>query len=286
MGELQWYFPSSLDEVPGILAREGVAPHGGGTGLLRAGLGQLSGLMDLGRLGLDFVRLERGSGGSAGSPAGAKHDAVVLGAALTYAAAASEVATLLKDPGHILAQGLGQAATTPLRNRITLGGSLALAPYWSDLLGPLVALEAQVRRLGAQAGTLPAGQYVKDRGSRPGSLVTEIAFPALAFRATYHRHTRTPTDRPVFTITVLRRAGAARVEDPRIVLSGSSGRFQRLGELEGRLAGQRPGEVDPAAALAGIGLELPARMGFSAEYLQAVARVELERALAANLRGD
>ena len=32
--------------------------------------------------------------------------------------------------------------------------------------------------------------------------------------------------------------------------------------------------------------ELPARMGFSAEYLQAVARVELERILAANLKGE
>ena len=279
MGELQWYFPASLDEVPGILAREGVAPHGGGTGLLRAGLGQLSGLMDLGRLGLDFARLERDAGGP-------KHDTVVLGAALTYTAAASKVAEILKDPEHVLAQALRQAATTPLRNRITLGGSLALAPYWSDLLGPLVALEAQVRQLGGRAGTFPVGEYVKDRGSRKGSLITEIAFPALAFRGTYHRHTRTPTDRPMFTITVLRRAGPARVEDPRIVLSGSAGRFQRLGELEGRLAGRPAGKVDIAAALEGIDLELPARMGFSAEYLQAVARVELERALAANLRGD
>lgn len=279
MGELQWYFPASLDEVPEILAREGVAPHGGGTGLLRAGLGQLSGLMDLGRLGLDFARLGPPSGG-------AKEGTVVLGAALPYAAAASKVAEILKDPEHVLAQALRQAATTPLRNRITLGGSLALAPYWSDLLGPLVALDARVRTVGARAGTLPVGEYVKDRGSRRGSLVTEIAFPALAFRGTYHRHTRTPSDRPMFTITVLRRAGAARVEDPRIVLSGSTGRFQRLGELEGRLAGRPAGKVDTAAALEGIDLELPARMGFSAEYLQAVARVELERALAANLRGD
>jgi CO/xanthine dehydrogenase FAD-binding subunit len=279
VGELQWYFPETLEEVPAILAADGVVPHGGGTALLRAGLGQLAGLMDVARLGLAFARLDE-------TPAGSKSRTLALGSALSYAAAAREAAAILGDPRHILGQALRQAATTPLRNRITLGGSLASFPYWSDLLGPLLALEAEVRQIGARTGSWPVGEYVKDRTLRRGSLITEIRIAAQAWRASYHRHTRTPSDRPMFTITVLRRSGARRIEDLRVVVVGAGGRFQRLELLEERLTGQVPRRADPAAALQGITLELPARMGFSSEYLKAVARVELERALADNLRGD
>ena len=57
---LTWYVPRELREVPDLLAREGVVPHGGGTLLLRGGVGRIRGLVDLSRLGLDGVRVEQG----------------------------------------------------------------------------------------------------------------------------------------------------------------------------------------------------------------------------------
>jgi hypothetical protein len=67
---------------------------------------------------------------------------------------------------------------------------------------------------------------------------------------------------------------------------GCSGRYRRLGEVEEMLTGARipsdPTELIEEAA-AGLELDFPARMGFSAEYLKACAAVELRRTLASAL---
>ena len=52
VAEIQWYFPNELDEVPGILAQEGVIPHSGGTGILWGGMTRIRGLMDVCKLDL------------------------------------------------------------------------------------------------------------------------------------------------------------------------------------------------------------------------------------------
>ena len=94
------------------------------------------GLVDVGKLGLDYVRIQAGT--------------VRLGAGTTYAGAVRGLAAF--DTCHPLVQALGSAATTPLRNRITVGGSVASFPYWSDLMGPLLALEAEVELTGGGRG--------------------------------------------------------------------------------------------------------------------------------------
>ena len=112
MDEIQWYFPDSLDQVPELLSREGVVPHSGGTGILWGGMTRVRGLMDTSRLELKFVRDQDGS--------------IVLGSALSY----SEAAEALAKTDNLLARSLYSAATAPLRNRISLGGSITMFPYW------------------------------------------------------------------------------------------------------------------------------------------------------------
>ena len=56
MAEIQWYFPNELEEVPEILAQEGVIPHSGGTGILWGGMTRIRGLMDVARLDLKGFR--------------------------------------------------------------------------------------------------------------------------------------------------------------------------------------------------------------------------------------
>jgi CO/xanthine dehydrogenase FAD-binding subunit len=263
MSEIQWYFPETLEEAERILAQEGVLPHGGGTGILRGGFGQIRGLMDVGRLPLRGAERRNGS--------------VHLGAALSYTEAMRALEAM--DAGQILLRSLSEAATTPLRNRITLGGSVALFPYWSDLMGPLLALEAELVLAGKAAGSLPLAEYLGRREQRAGSLITELRFPGAAWRAAYHRQARTHTDRPAFTVSVLARATASVPEALRVVVTGCRGRYRRLAGLEQRLLGEKLGEKALAAALAEVQLEFPPRMGYSAEYLRHCALVELRRAL-------
>ncbi|UCF98487.1 MAG: FAD binding domain-containing protein [Spirochaetaceae bacterium] len=268
MAAIQWYFPSELDEVPEILTQEGVIPHSGGTGILWGGLTRVRGLMDVSRLDLRFVRKRDG--------------ALTLGAALSY----RQTVEALAVKGQILAQSLHCAATEPLRNRITLGGSISMFPYWSDLMGPLLALEAELSLVGATSGIRPLSEYVTNRKLRQNTLITSIRLSDASWQGTYYRHTRTPTDRPAFSITVLMRRNSKRIEAIRIVVIGCRGRFRRLTEIENALNGA-PIPGDPAELIATasgkLNFDFPARMGFSAEYLKACALIELERTLGSAL---
>ena len=271
MRQIRWYYPESLEQVPELLGLEGVVPHGGGTGILLGGLNQIKGLIDLGRL--ELKSFHRGGG------------EIVLGAALSYTEAAEALAA--EGPPHILSRSLSSAATQPLRNRITLGGSIALFPYWSDLMGPLLALDAELTLVGKNGGARRVGEYVKNRELRQGTLIASVSLEDISWQGVYYRHTRTLADRPAFGITALGRGTSRRLEEARIVVVGCSGRYRRLTSIEEHLQGlDFPDEPAAAAAeaLSGFELEFPARMGFSAEYLQAAARVELERALAVLLR--
>jgi CO/xanthine dehydrogenase FAD-binding subunit len=268
VADIEWYFPDELEAVPGILAQEGVIPHGGGTGILWGGMTRIRGLMDLSRLDLRFCRRREGW--------------IELGAALSY----SETAAALADPRHLLSRTLSAAATEPLRNRISLGGSISMFPYWSDLMGPLLALEAELSILGPQSGTRPLEEYLQDRELRKNTLITSIRLPDQPWGRAYYRHTRTPTDRPAFSITVLLRRSAKRIEEVRIVVAGCSGRYRRLDEVEKTLRGSQV-PSDPAELLAEateqLDIDVPARMGFSSEYLNACATIELKRTLASAL---
>jgi CO/xanthine dehydrogenase FAD-binding subunit len=271
VAEIRWYFPNELDEVREILAQEGVIPHSGGTGILWGGMTRIRGLMDVSRLDLKFCRTHNGT--------------IDLGAALSY----SETAAALAKAGHLLSRSLSAAATEPLRNRISLGGSISMFAYWSDLMGPLLALEAELSIVGKNSGILTLQEYLQNRDLRQNTLITSIRLPDLPWQGAYYRHTRTRTDRPAFSITVLLRRSTGRIEEIRVVVVGCSGRYRRLTEVEKVLAASDVGS-DPSElfeeAVARLDIDFPARMGFSAEYLNACATVELKRTLACALESS
>jgi CO/xanthine dehydrogenase FAD-binding subunit len=268
VAEIQWYFPNELEEVPEILAQEGVIPHSGGTGILWGGMTRIRALMDVSRLELKFCRIRNGT--------------IDLGAALSY----SETAAALAGSGHLLSRSLRAAATEPLRNRISLGGSISMFPYWSDLMGPLLAYEAELSLVGANSGDRALGEYLQNRNLRQNTLITSIRLPDRSWQGAYYRHTRTQADRPAFSITVLLRPSAKGIEEVRIVVVGCSGRYRRLSGVEKLLAGSEvppnPSELLEEAAEQ-LDIDFPARMGFSAEYLNACAAIELKRTLASAL---
>ena len=271
MAEIQWYFPSELEEVPDILAQEGVIPHSGGTGILWGGMTRIRGLMDVGRLDLKFFRTQEGL--------------IELGAGLSY----SETAAALDSAGHLLNRSLPAAATEPLRNRISLGGSISMFPYWSDLMGPLLALGAELHLVGKNSGTWSLEEYVQKRDLRQNALIASVRLPDLPWKGAYYRFTRTPTDRPAFSITVLLRPGAEHIEKARVVVVGCSGRYRRLTGVEKVLEGSEV-RSDPSELLEGaaeqVDVDFPARMGFSAEYLKTCAAVELKRTVASALNSS
>ena len=261
---MDWYFPTELKEVPPLLKKEGVVPHGGGTGLLRTGLSRLKGLVDLSELNLDTIE--------------EKEVFIILGSSCTYSMICR--ALVQEDPGSILTRALSIAASTPLRNRITLGGSIASFPIWSDLMGPLIALGSQVTLLGETEIKHPVDYLSANRELLKGSLITGIEYKKEWPLSWYHRNTRVAFDYPLFTLTILLKIETGMITDSRIVVTGTRNRFTRIYELETLLAGHSAESPDPAELVEKVPeLEFPERKTASSEQLNYLLRVWLRRGI-------
>ncbi len=265
MSPLEWYFPESVDEAAALITREGVVPHGGGTGLLRGSLKGYRGLVALHRLPLKTF---------AYTPQEAR-----LGALLTFSETVEHLAP--HEPRGLLVQALYHSSTELLRNRITLGGSVAMAPPWSDLMAPLLALRARVVLRNPQGETVvPVAEYLKTPGTYRNTLITEIRYTPYPGKAFFYRAVRTRNDLPAFTLALLLRVEEGRVRDPRIVLFGTRGKgYEATGVME-RLENQPVEAVDPEAVAQALDAAFHPhpRMG-SPEYQQHLARTALARGL-------
>jgi CO/xanthine dehydrogenase FAD-binding subunit len=271
MNELVWQFPTSLDEAVKLLQEPGARLHAGGTGILRAGTSNLAVLIDLRRLPLRDFNVNAGT--------------VQVGAMLTFADVVERVRQV--DPGSILIASLSRAASPPLRNRITVGGSVAMAPLWSDLIGPLLALEAEIVLQNEGEVVTPFARFLEDRTLRRGSLVSAVRFNLGEWQSAYFRATVTRFDYAAFTITALvRKNSRQEIEEARLVVTGNKQRYKRLTEQEQALIGRKAGDIDGLSKIA-----MDVNVGFtqktigSAEYVRHVFGVELERALEQVIRG-
>ncbi len=284
MKEITWYFPSNLEEVPELLKKERVLVYGGGTALLRSNLARVEGLIDLKALPLNYCREREG--------------VIEIGAGCTY----SQITEVLQkiDSYNILIRALSGAASTPLRNRITLGGSIAFFPVWSDLMGPLLALEAEVALIGSIKGSFPLVEYLKKREIRNRSLITGISYKKRELNSYYFRQSRTRFDYTAFSISILAKKSASmtasasltassspdasRIEEPAIVIVGCRNKFSRLSSLEESLKNCSPDEVQIKDIAGSLEVEFAAKKNYSPDYLKHLATVELERGLKAVLR--
>jgi CO/xanthine dehydrogenase FAD-binding subunit len=264
MGEVSWYYPETVDEATSLLSREGIIAHGGGTSILRGGLKRVRGLVDLSRLPLRYHR---------------HHGTTCeLGACLSFAEVSEYLSVL--DGGNVLAEALGSAATTPLRNRITLGGSLAIFPAWSDLMGPLIALGAEVELAGKAEKRVPVTRYVEDSSLRRGALILGIRVRTDSWRFSYHRETRTAADHPAFTLTLLLKEKSDCIDEFRGVVVGCSGRYQRLGRLEEKLLGQPSRGTFPDDVSDYVDVSFTGKKFLSPLYLRHLLQVQVERGIA------
>jgi len=268
MNEIQWYFPASIIEIEELLKIPKTIPHGGGTAIIKSGMGRIRGLIELGYLGLDRFSNKDGS--------------VRFGATMTFSEVFEHIESL--DRGNILSRALSRAASTPLRNRITVGGSTAHFPVWSDLMGPLIALDASVSLVGAHRGTFRVFEYVTSPELRKHTLITDVTCTLSGWHSYYYRETRTSFDYPAFTVTILVREETDRIEDMRVVIVGCAGKFKRFFEIEDALRGKRCSSV----SVEGIGRDLDIKFTdkkfMSADYLRHLAGVWLERGLEQVLR--
>ncbi len=267
MQEFAYHRPESVDAA--VAARrsalDGAYLAGGMTLIptLKQGLAQPSDLVDLGALkDLASIRVDGG--------------AVAIGAMTRHAAVAASADVRSAIPALAgLAGGIGDRQ---VRNRGTIGGSLANSDPAADYPAAVVALGATIR---TDRREIAADDFFKDlftTALEPGELIREVAFPIPA-RAGYRKFAH-PASRFALVGVFVADFGGGKV---RVGVTGAGPCAFRSTAMEQALAAK----LDPAA-LDGVAIDdsrFNSDLAASAEYRVQLVRVMAKRAVADLLAG-
>jgi aerobic carbon-monoxide dehydrogenase medium subunit len=170
-----YFTPATLDEAFALLAEHGAdaKPLAGGQSLIPAmnfRLARPAVLVDLNRISeLAYVRAESG---------------VAIGAMTRQRVVERSDAVARVAP--LLAEALPSIAHPQIRNRGTVGGSIAHADPSAELPAVMLALEARFQARSATGErSIPAADFFKgmlETALAPGELLVEIALPPLPAR--------------------------------------------------------------------------------------------------------
>jgi carbon-monoxide dehydrogenase medium subunit len=179
-------------------------------------------------------------------------------------------------------------ADQQVRNRGTIGGSLAHGDPASDLPGVMLALEAAVTVQGPGGQrSVAAADLFEDyltTAIADDEVLTEIRVPVLDdYGWGYEKFTRRAEDWAMVGVAAVVRARDGICEDVRIGLTNMAGTPLRATAAEEALRGQALDEesIARAAEHAAEGTEPPGDLNASPEYKSHLARVLTKRALTA-----
>jgi carbon-monoxide dehydrogenase medium subunit len=273
----EYFDPKTLGEVFTLLATDGE-----GTRLLAGGqslvplmnmrLARCRRLVDLNQVeDLAYVR-ERVGG-------------LAIGAMTRQETAERSALVAARSP--LLAEALPLVGHPAIRNRGTIGGSLAHADPAAELPACAVALEATVELAGPRGRrTVAAGDFFRgylETAAMPDEVLTEVVIPALpprsgcAFQEVARRHGDFALVAVAVVVTADAAGGCVRA---RLVFAGVGSRPVRLEAPEARLVGTRceAGAVAAAAEAVRDGLRPESDLHGSADYRRAVAATLARRA--------
>lgn len=273
-----YHVASSVDEAVALLQQYGDDAKllAGGHSLIPAmklRLAQPAHLIDLGKIGgLSYIREEEG--------------AVVVGAMTTYTTIiGSEV---LGRYFAILPEGASLIGDPQVRNRGTIGGSIAHSDPAADMPGIVLALKAEISVRGPNgARTIAADDFFTglfETALQPGEVVTELRF------AKPHAHTGSAYAKLANKASHYAVAGCAAVvtlnsdgtcATASVVITGASVKATRASAVEAALVGKRldAETVASATADAASGLEMLEDIHGSKAYRAQMAGVMAKRAV-------
>jgi carbon-monoxide dehydrogenase medium subunit len=177
-------------------------------------------------------------------------------------------------------------ADRQVRNRGTLGGSLAHGDPASDLPAILLITEGSVTLQGSGGQrTVQAAELFRDyleTAIEPGEVLTEVRIPAYdGWGFSYQKFNRRSEDWAMVAVSALLKQSGGTCEDVRVGLTNMASVPLRAGAVEEALRGQtlNADSIATAADLAADGTDPPADLNASSDYKRHLARVLCRRAL-------
>jgi len=270
--EFEYRAPESLDEAIDLLSQGGEDTKllAGGHSLIplmKARLAAPARLVDLRRI--DGIRgVEHEGGGWR------------IGALTTHAQLQD------REEMGLLAHAASLIADQQVRNRGTIGGSVAHGDPASDMPAVLLAADGEVSARGpAGERTIPASELFQDlmrTALTPDEVMTELHFPSLAeWGWGYEKFTRRAEDWAIVGVCALVKVSNGSCEDVRVTLTNMGSTPLRASAVEDALRGQPldAERIATAAEHAAEGAEPPADLNAPSDYKRHLARVLSRRAL-------
>jgi carbon-monoxide dehydrogenase medium subunit len=266
---------TSLDDA---LARLGAA---GGDGKLLAGGHSLVPLMKLRmsepKLLIDIARIPGLSG------IRQKDGKIEIGAATVHHEVASSA--LLREVCPVVADTAGEIGDPQVRNRGTLGGSLAHADPSADYPAAMLAVDAEIHLKSprgwraVKARDFFQGFFTVDLA--PDEIIAGVQFAPVRAAAYAKLHQRASHFAIVGVAAALEVSGGT-IQSARVGLTGAGTHAVRLASVESALAGKPATKETIAAAAQGAGADLAdlnSDIHASQEYRRAMIPVFARRAL-------
>lgn len=273
----EYHRPSSVQEAVALLEQSGgdAKVLAGGHSLLpllKLRLAEPKALIDIGRLpGMTGIQQQGGE--------------LVIGALTTHATLASSSA--VKDAAPLLAEAANVIGDQQVRNRGTIGGSLAHADPAGDLPATILVLNAQMKAVGPGGErTIAAEEFFVDMLTSAlgeSEILTEVRIPALPAGAgtAYLKMDHPASHYALCGVAAVVQVANGVVQDVRVGITGVGPKAYRATAVEDALRGQTTSEdnVASAAQHAADGVDALGDIHASTEYRSHLARVFAKRAL-------
>jgi aerobic carbon-monoxide dehydrogenase medium subunit len=199
--------------------------------------------------------------------------------ALTTHAAVSQASEL-----GVAAHAAGQIADQQVRNRGTIGGSLAHGDSASDLPAVLLACDGSIVAQGPNAEREIAAadlfQGFLETAVNDNEIVTEVRLPAMdGYGFAYDKFTRRAEDWAMVGVCALVKVSGDRIEDARVAFTNMAATPVRATAVEEALRGQGVDAIASASEAAAEGTDPPGDLNATPDYKRHLARVMTRRAL-------
>lgn len=267
---------SSVDDAIARLGASGAKAIAGGHSLvplMKLRLSEPGTLVDISRIpGLSGIRENGGK--------------IEIGATTTHNDIAAS--KLLRDKCPMVAEAAAEIGDPQVRNRGTIGGSIAHADPAADFPAVILALDADVIIKGksgersVKASSFFRGFYDVDLA--PSDLITAIRFDPVTSAAYAKLHQRASHYAIVGAAAVLKVNGGV-IESARVALTGATTHATRLPGVENALAGKKADGI--AAAVQHAAADVPdvnVDLHASEDYRKAMIGVFVRRAVERALR--
>ena len=279
MKDVQYFAPGTLREALKLLGQHGarIRVLAGGTDLVRDMNLELKlpdNILWIGKLGLEYVRLEKGL--------------IRIGAATRMQTAGDS--RLLQTKASALAQAAGKLAAPPVRSLATLGGNICNASPAADTVCAMLALGAELV-LSSQAGKriVPLEKFFTGPGKtvlKAGEMLTEIRLRPTGNKegSAYAKVGR----RQALTLAVLNAAARVRLDgkgncaEVNIAIGAAAPKPLRAHKAEAALRGKpvTPETIAAAAEVAASEIKPIDDVHGTAWYRRQLTRVLVARVLA------